>query len=310
VKKAFISYRRQDTEGYAHSLHDRLRINFNSQQIFMDVDDIKPGDDFVEILKNNLKDCAVLIVLIGDRWVDIKNSRGERRLDNPDDFVRIEVATALGRGIPVIPVLVKGASMPTKDELPENLKDLSQRQAILLTGASYDHGIEQLVSSIERYFGSQRRSVVPPSTPWYKNLFFKTIWVLLVVFIALVFLGAIIEEYEKVTNGTPAPTLRPAEQPTAQTASEKIRKAEAYPPTSILTDDSKTFQLAKVIDPPSNIRAKPNGKVICQATSSSIVTVKRTAKIASNSGKWYETNFCGKDKLLGYIHESQIRLRK
>ena len=170
----------------------------------MDVDDIKPGDDFVKILQKNLDDCAVLIVVIGRQWLDIKNSSGQRRLDNPDDFVRIEVATALERGIPVIPVLVHGTAMPTKTELPDNLKALSQRQAVVITGVSYEFGIEQLVSSIERYFGRKRNGAhknQPPATPWYKSLPFKIIWMSL---FALLAIGLLLDE-EKSPQLDPIP---------------------------------------------------------------------------------------------------------
>ncbi len=317
MKKAFISYRRQDTEGYAHSLYDRLRMNFNNRQIFMDVDDIKPGEDFVKILQDNLKDCAVLIVVIGKQWLDIKNSRGQRRLDNSADFVRIEVATALERGIPVIPVLVNGATMPVSEALPDNLKALSQRHAVVLTGVSYEHGIEQLVSSIERYFGTKRRSRQTAHVPWYKGGFFKFIWIsLLSSFFGILTLAAIsvlIEEEESAQDRPspqqPTQAIPDTDRNPQPTVAEKIQQLQSAPPTSIETDDDDIFQLAKVMDPPSNIRLEPNGDIICQATSSSVITIIRIPEIASNGGKWYGTNFCGED-YFGFIHESQIRLRK
>ena len=310
MKKAFISYRRQDTEGYAHSLYDRLRLNFDHRQIFMDVDDIKPGDDFVKILQKNLEDCAVLIVVIGKQWLHIKNSSGQRRLDNPDDFVRIEVATALERGIPVIPVLVHGTPMPSKAELPDNLKALSQRQAVVINGASYEFGIEQLVSAIERYFGRRRNGVheaKPPVTPWYRSLAFKTIWM---SFFALLAIGLLLDEEETPIDPTPQSNLRNAiSEDHNNMISDIMQDMPVAPPTSILTDESEEFQLAKVIDPPSNIRYEPNGDVICQATSSSVITVMREPERASNGGLWYPTNFCGPDTW-GFIHQSQIKLRK
>ena len=311
MKKAFISYRRQDTEGYAHSLYDRLRINFDHRQIFMDVDDIKPGDDFVKILQDNLEDCAVLIVVIGKQWLNIENSAGQRRLDNPDDFVRIEVATALEREIPVIPVLVHGTAMPTKAELPDNLKALSQRQAVVLAGVSYEFGIEQLVSSIERYFGRKRNGIKKDqviTTPWYKSLTFKVIWML---FFGFLLIGLLIEE-EDSTQVDPIPQTNvhnALSESHSNMISDILKDIPTAPPTSILTDESELFQLAKVMDPPSNIRIEPNGAIICQATSSSVITVRREPERASNGGLWYATNFCGQNEW-GFIHQSQIRLRK
>lgn len=308
MKKAFISYRRQDTEGYAHSLYDRLKVNFNHEQIFMDVDDIKPGEDFVKVLQNNLNDCAVLIVLIGKQWLNIKNSSGLRRLENPDDFVRIEVATALERKIPVIPVLVNGATMPTRADLPENLKALSVRQAVVLRGISYEFGIEQLVSSIERYFGSKRRDKREIPISWYKSTSFKVIVASFFGLLALAILLIDNEDTEKTPRLQPTTNFSPSKNNQTNALPDVIG-AEPVPSTSIEIDKSKTYQLAKVMSPPSNIRDTPNGAIICKATSSSVITVIRKPKIANNNGLWYATNFCRKGQW-GFIHESQIKIRK
>lgn len=312
MKKAFISYRRQDTQGYAHSLYDRLRMNFNNRQIFMDVDDIKPGQDFTKILQDNLRDCVVLIVVIGKQWVNIENGTGQRRLDNPADFVRIEVATALERGIPVIPVLVNGAPMPTQDELPDNLKALVKRQAVVMTGISYEFGIEQLVSSIERYFGSKRRGREATSTTWYKSAAFKATWMTTFGFLALAVFLADDEETQGPStsiNSTATDNFHTDVASQIEQISRARQNQQVPSPTTIRADENTPYQLAKVMKPPSNIRVEPNGLVICQATSSSVITVIRDPEIASNGGRWYPTNFCGPNAW-GFIHESQIRLRK
>jgi hypothetical protein len=120
----FINYRRDDSSSAAGRLYDRLSSHFASNQIFIDVDNLAPGVDFVEAIEQSVGSCDVLIAVIGGRWLISSDEEGRRRLDNPDDFVRIEIATALKRGIRVIPVLVEGALMPRSRDLPDDLKSL------------------------------------------------------------------------------------------------------------------------------------------------------------------------------------------
>jgi hypothetical protein len=118
VSKIFISYRRDDSAGYAGRLYDRLAEHFGKDSIFMDIDTIPPGVDFVEHIEGAVGECAALIALIGKRWLTIEDDQGKRRISNPHDFVRIEVAAALDRNIRVIPALVGRAAMPRADQLP------------------------------------------------------------------------------------------------------------------------------------------------------------------------------------------------
>ena len=106
MTRIFINYRRQDTEGYVGRLYDHLAQHFETQDIFMDVDSIPPGADFVEVLEQAVADCDVLIAMIGPQWVDITDEQGERRLHQWNDFVRIEIASALKHKKVVVPVLV------------------------------------------------------------------------------------------------------------------------------------------------------------------------------------------------------------
>lgn len=131
--RIFLSYRREETAYPAGWLFDRLADQLSSYEIFKDVDSIEPGDDFVAKITNAVESCEVLLALIGDRWLTITDEHGSRRLDNPDDFVRLEVEAALQRRIRVIPVLVDGARMPEPDELPPALAGLGRRQALELS---------------------------------------------------------------------------------------------------------------------------------------------------------------------------------
>ena len=129
----FISYRRDDTGGHAGRLNDRLRDYYGPSRIFRDVETIEAGHDFVEAINSALASCEIQLVVIGPDWTSLRDASGTRRLDITGDFVRIEVAAGLSRKkVRVIPVLVSGASMPSADELPEELKDLTKRKSVSL----------------------------------------------------------------------------------------------------------------------------------------------------------------------------------
>lgn len=147
--RIFISYRRADSAGYAGRIYDRLTAHFGEDAVFMDVDTIEAGVDFVEVLQNAVQRCDVLVALIGRRWLDSKDANGKRRLDNPEDFVRIEVAAALDRDIRVIPVLVDGVIMPNSTELPGNLKPLARRNALQVDHQSFNLDVQRLISQLE-----------------------------------------------------------------------------------------------------------------------------------------------------------------
>src|SRR5215468_2226786 len=128
--KIFINYRRDDSIGMAGRLHDRLAQAFGKRNIFMDVDHIPAGVDFVAYLNSQVAGCDVFLALIGPSWLNAKDEQGRLRLNNPDDFVTIEIAAALAREVRVIPVLIEGTRMPKASELPDSLKLLVRRQAV------------------------------------------------------------------------------------------------------------------------------------------------------------------------------------
>lgn len=135
--RIFICYRREETAYSAGWLVDRLADRFGGQ-IFKDVDSIEPGDDWVEVITTVVGSCDVLLALIGDRWLTITDEDGRRRLDDPDDFVLLEIEAALTRNVRVIPILVEGARMPRAVELPASLAGLARRQALVLSPANFD----------------------------------------------------------------------------------------------------------------------------------------------------------------------------
>src|SRR5262249_61916295 len=128
--KVFISYRRDVSRYQARMIHAAFCHVIPRDDVFMDVNSIPPGADFRKILKDWVNQSEVLLALIGPGWIDARDPKTKRwRLDNPSDFVRIEIGEALARGIPVVPVLIDGTPMPDVGRLPEDLKGLVDRQA-------------------------------------------------------------------------------------------------------------------------------------------------------------------------------------
>ena len=147
--RIFINYRREETAYPAGWLYDRLDDHFGGGQVFKDVDSIPLGDDFMEAINRAVGSCDVLLALIGDRWVTITDERGQRRLDDPDDFVRLELEAALARKVRVIPVLIDGARMPRADELPGSLTTLVRRQALELSPSRFESDTSRLFRVLE-----------------------------------------------------------------------------------------------------------------------------------------------------------------
>src|SRR5690349_5597877 len=152
----FISYRRQEAACPAGWLYDRLRYRFGADQVFKDVDNIDPGDDFIDKITTPVGSCDVLLALIGQDWLTISDEAGGRRLDDPEDFVRVEIEAALSRRVRVIPLLIDGAVMPRADQLPASLARLVRRQAQELSPARFDADANRLVGVLERTLAEAR----------------------------------------------------------------------------------------------------------------------------------------------------------
>lgn len=152
----FISYRREETAAYAGRLRDRLIQEFGADQVFMDVDTIDLGVDFTEVIENAVSDVDVLLCVMGSEWASLTDESGKRRVDDPADFVRVEVASALKRNIRVIPVLVKDAKMPSANQLPPDLSALVKRNALQLGDARFHSDVDLLVQSLRRLVNKRR----------------------------------------------------------------------------------------------------------------------------------------------------------
>jgi TIR domain len=208
--RIFISYRREETAYPAGWLYDRLVGHFGRDQVFKDVDSIDLGDDFPQVIADAVGSCDVLLALVGDRWLTITDRDGTRRLDRPDDFVRLEIEAALQRNVRLIPVLVDGATMPPADELPPSLAGMTRRQALELSPSRFEYDINRLLRVLDETLagtqrppggekqagpqatGAARSSRHPPrgaTAPAQVNKAFAAVAVLAVVAIVAVIIG-------------------------------------------------------------------------------------------------------------------------
>jgi hypothetical protein len=148
LNSIFISYRRDDSEGEAGRLCDDLAEIFHEESVFMDVNVIQPGRDFRKAIDESIHKCSVLLAIVGQGWLESKDGSGQKRLEDANDFVRLEIASALVRDIPVIPVLVRGAKMPRAEQLPADLRELAYRNAVELTHARWKSDLQVLVRAL------------------------------------------------------------------------------------------------------------------------------------------------------------------
>jgi formylglycine-generating enzyme required for sulfatase activity len=151
--KVFISYRRDDSAGHAGRVHDRLQLEFGRDLLFMDVDAVPLGVNFIKILREGVAECDALLAVIGPNWLDLPDKEGNRRLDDPHDYVRIEIAAALQRDIPVIPVLLDGAEMPRVDQLPKDIAELALRNGLYVRHASFHSDVDRLIEGLKGPLG-------------------------------------------------------------------------------------------------------------------------------------------------------------
>ena len=157
----FVSYRREDSIAYAGRVYDHLANHFGKPHVFMDVDNIEPGLDFVEVLDHTVSSCDAVVVVIGKNWLTATDERGRRRLDDPEDLVRVEIAAALERKVRVIPVLVGGARMPTSQELPGPLALLSRRNALEISDLAFHQNLSRLIDVLESTIAHAEKARAP-----------------------------------------------------------------------------------------------------------------------------------------------------
>src|SRR5436190_16644056 len=166
-----ISYRREDSLPTAGRLYDRLQAKFGKENVFMDFDSIPPGMDFREQIQQMIERSKLVIAIIGPHWLG-EQPDASRRIDNPADFVRLEIAYALEREIPVIPVLVNDTPMPPPEKLPREIEGLAFRNALSLdTGIDFHHHADRLIAGIGKAMDTRSRGLqnVPERTASASN---------------------------------------------------------------------------------------------------------------------------------------------
>jgi TIR domain len=165
AQRIFISYRRDDSRGYAGRLQGDLSRRYSEEHVFRDVE-IPPGADFGEYITGLVDKCNVVLAIIGPRWIDARDRDGERRIDDPQDWVRLEIERALARdGVEVIPVLVDGARLPPREELPDSLLALRRRNAFELSDRRWDYDIEDLGKHLDGLLRGTSAVHLTPVTP-------------------------------------------------------------------------------------------------------------------------------------------------
>jgi hypothetical protein len=161
----FISYRREESSFAARAIYDRVAQRLGRENVFLDVDNIDLGVDWLEVLSERVGACEALIAVIGRNWTSSADRDSRRGVHDPDDFVRIEIEAALERRVRVIPVLVDGARMPRADDLPESLKGLARRQNIEISHIRFDADVEKLIRSLALILVPHPREPISTKNP-------------------------------------------------------------------------------------------------------------------------------------------------
>jgi hypothetical protein len=152
--KIFLCYRREDTQGFARGIYESLVGKYGREHVFRDIDSTPAGVRYSTWIESRVGQCSVMIVLIGAAWSSVKDRAGQRRLDLPKDWVRQEIEAALRREIPIIPVCIQGAPMPSEDELPPSITDLRSFQSAEVTDSRWDFDISVLIHDIDSLIAS------------------------------------------------------------------------------------------------------------------------------------------------------------
>lgn len=235
-KNIFISYRVNDTSGETGRLVDSLKQYFFEEQIFVDIDKIEPGVDFTEAIAKSLKACDVMLAIIGPNWQGINSAGNTSRINDPNDWVRLEISTALKRNIRVVPVLVDGAELPAASQLPDDLQPLIRRQAYEISNKRWKYDTEQLMRFLIKSVGipGKNETVVPvkKEKAWLaKNL----IWVIIgsIVFISIAIFSTnqttpsyVYPQNNEPVNNTTNPTNQEEKSTVTETTSAKEYNVE------------------------------------------------------------------------------------
>jgi TIR domain len=208
----FISYRREDSAPYAGRLYDRLSARFGADNVFMDVDDIPPGADFATQISATVASCDALIAVIGSNWLTVPDANGRLRLTDPNDFVGLELASALRRDALVIPALVGGGVMPSAEELRDDLRELAHKNAVTLHDDNFQRDADIIIQALEKRLASSENPARPEDVSWRARraqLKKKLLWKAPVVFLLVSF--AVWWQWRQEQGSRPTPGVASAE---------------------------------------------------------------------------------------------------
>ena len=288
----FISYRRSDTEGEAGRLYDDLVRAYSDDSVFMDVTGIQPGLDFRKAIDSNVAGCGVLLAVIGPNWATTTDSSGNLRLANPDDYVRLEIASALSKQIPVIPVLVHGAHMPPLEQLPDDLKDLRYRNSVELTHARWNSDVALLIGALKNYVSvnpaTQTETVhatvavqLPPPQPAAASASSKSRSPLALGAVAAIAIGAAVAIFSALHHSA-SPT-----QPTTatlQTATATPQLAVATPATAASDPTASPAANVSTASPSARVPQAKQQPAVTPASASAPAAT--TAESSAFLGDW------------------------
>ncbi len=259
----FISYRRADSMAYTGRIYDRLVNAFGVRHVFKDVEDIPPGEDFRSVLDKALTVADVVIIVIGPQWVMITDDEGKRRLNDPTDFVRIEVETALKRNdVLVVPVLVNNAVMPSAESLPAGLKDLAFRNSVVVRNdPDFNPDINHLITAIEKKLKGEKSRRTP---------------MIIGALVALAIIAALLIFVVLPGMNTAQPTATA----TAQVAAISTTSAPTVEPTKAPTDTLQPTAVATVTTVPVEVTAE-----ITESATEAVVSDSLTPTVAFPTGR-------------------------
>jgi hypothetical protein len=280
--KIFLSYRRDDSADVTGRINDRLANHFGKPAILRDVDSIPLGVDFRAYIEQLVAECDILLAIIGRDWLSMTDAEGNRRLDNPDDFIRIEIESALERNIPVVPLLVRQAMMPSEDDLPESLKELSYRNGIdIRRDPDFDTDIDRLINGLQAHFSGrlayvesdlsniiqgnktypasqydapgdrhvEKAELTAGSAPGKRNYFNPVIFGAGLGLIALLVIGGFLGWFGGGRNfgSSPSPTFYPSDQ--AEIAGDTLEPSSTPTMLSVGVDTTQSLSTATPISP-------------------------------------------------------------
>jgi hypothetical protein len=256
MKGVFISYRRESTAAHAGRLADDLRLRLpKAIQVFHDIDSIEYGSDFIATIEARLDACAVGIVLIGRGWADTKDAKGNRRLDNPDDVMRLEIRRALERGLNVVPVLVDNAQVPEDDALPGDIRALTRRQATEISEKRWQADVADLATHILHIIDPRA------ALPWWRR---NAVAIVAACVAAIVAAGVLVNRKQSPGHRDVAERAAPAPASIRPAAASGIRCQEPPLPRGNVGTEVFAPVLARLKSHVPDVEMAPTGSVVKQ----------------------------------------------